>query len=169
MGGAKGKKGARGATRAARVLEELAVSFELLEYEVPPDADGRSLGEAVAAALGVPPETMFKTLIAEGADGLLCAVVPVSGSLSLKALAAAAGTKKVAMADPAAAERTTGYVTGGISPLGQLKGLPTFIDGSCTALVEVHVSAGKRGLQLRLRSGDLVAATGAKVVEGLSV
>lgn len=169
MGDAKGKKGGRGATRAARVLEELALPFQLLEYELLTGSEESSLGEAVATAIGVPPEAMFKTLIADGGDGLLCAVVPVSGSLALKVLAAAAGAKKATMAPPAVAERVTGYVTGGISPLGQLKALPTFIDASCTTLAEVHVSAGKRGQQLRLRSEDLLAATGAKVVEGLSV
>ena len=169
MGKARDKKRTSGATRAARVLESLELPFEMLEYEIAPDAEEKSLGEAAAAALGVSPETMFKTLIAEGTDGLLCAIVPVSGSLSLKVLAAAAGTKKAAMADPMRAERVTGYVPGGISPLGQLKVLPTFIDASVSALDEVHVSAGKRGLQLRLGSANLVAATGAKVVDGLSV
>ncbi len=169
MGGAKGKSGARGATRAARALEKLGVGFTLLEYEIAAAPDEETLGEAAAAALGVPPETVFKTLIADGADGLLCAILPVTGSLSLKTLAAAAGTKRAAMADPAVAERVTGYVTGGISPLGQLRALPTFIDASAADLALIHVSAGKRGLQLRLESGDLIRATGAMVVDGLSV
>ena len=99
---------------------------------------------------------MFKTLVAEVDGALTVAVVPVSGSLDLKALAAAAGGKRAAMADPAAAERTTGYVRGGISPLGQRKRLPTVLDASALAYATVFVSAGRRGLEVELAPADLV-------------
>ena len=100
---------------------------------------------------------MFKTLLAERDDGtLVVALVPVASTLDLKALAAAIGAKRAAMADPAAAERATGYVVGGISPLGQKKRLPTVIDESALALDTMHVSAGRRGLEIALAPADLV-------------
>jgi Cys-tRNA(Pro)/Cys-tRNA(Cys) deacylase len=111
----------------------------------------------------VPPERVFKTLVAEVDGALTVAVVPVSASLDLKALAAAAGGKRAAMADPAAAERTTGYVRGGISPLGQRKALPTVVDASARDFDTVFVSAGKRGLEVELAPADLVALTRAAV------
>jgi len=104
---------------------------------------------------------VFKTLVAEVDGALTVAVVPVSGSLDLKALAAAAGGKRAAMADPAAAERTTGYVRGGISPLGQRRPLPTVVDETALSHPTVFVSAGKRGLELELSPQTLVALTSA--------
>jgi Cys-tRNA(Pro)/Cys-tRNA(Cys) deacylase len=104
---------------------------------------------------------VFKSLVTEVDGGLTVAVVPVTGELDLKALAAAVGGKRAAMADRTLAERTTGYVRGGISPLGQRKRLPTVVDASALEHPTVYVSAGRRGLQLQLAPGDLVALTGA--------
>ncbi|WP_240740087.1 Cys-tRNA(Pro) deacylase [Leucobacter triazinivorans] len=117
-------------------------------------------GEA-AAALGVAPERVFKTLLAE-VDGVLAVgIVPVSGTLDLKALAAALGGKRAAMADPALAERRTGYVVGGISPIGQRTSLRTVLDVSAREHGTVLVSGGRRGLDLELRPDDLARATAA--------
>ena len=122
--------------------------------------------EAVAAlragGLDVDEHRVFKTLLAEVDAHLVCAVVPVAGMLDLKALAAAAGGKKAVMADPARAERSSGYVVGGISPLGQRTPLPTFVDESAEQFETVLVSAGRRGLQVELSPVDLIAATGAR-------
>ncbi len=122
-----------------------------------------SYGEAGAAALGVAPERMLKTLLADLDGALVCAVVPVAGSLDLKALAALLGGKRAAMADPARAERSSGYVVGGISPLGQKHSLRTAVDETAELFDTVHVSAGKRGLSLELAPADLVRLTGAVV------
>ncbi len=105
---------------------------------------------------------MFKTLVARVDGALVTAVVPVTGSLDLKALAAAVGGKKAAMAEPADAERATGYVVGGISPLGQRSRMPAVVDESVLALPAVYVSAGRRGLQVRLAPADLVRVSGAR-------
>ncbi|WP_396454418.1 Cys-tRNA(Pro) deacylase, partial [Actinomadura sp.] len=130
-------------------------------YEADPDAG--SYGEAAADALGVPYGQIFKTLLAEVDGRLTVAIVPVSSTLDLKALAAAAGGKKARMADPKDAERATGYVVGGISPLGQRRRLPAVVDRSVSALATVYVSAGRRGLQIELAPADLVRLTGAAV------
>jgi Cys-tRNA(Pro)/Cys-tRNA(Cys) deacylase len=105
---------------------------------------------------------VFKTLVARVDDALTVAVVPVAGTLDLKALAAATGGRKAVMADPADAERTTGYVLGGISPLGQKKALPTVVDESALGFPTVMVSAGRRGLQVELPPADLVRLTSAR-------
>jgi Cys-tRNA(Pro)/Cys-tRNA(Cys) deacylase len=125
------------------------------------DPAAPSYGEEAAEALGVPPERVFKTLLAEVDGQLTVAVVPVAGSLDLKALAAATGGKRAAMADPAAAERATGYVRGGISPLGQRRRLPTVLDASAEDHATVYVSAGRRGLEVELSPLVLAALTGA--------
>lgn len=104
---------------------------------------------------------MFKTLVAEVDGGLTVALVPVSASLDLKALAAAAGGRRASMADPARAERVTGYVRGGISPLGQRRSLPTIIDESASRFPTMYVSAGRRGLQIELAPSDLIRLTDA--------
>ena len=136
----------------------------MLEYTHDPSV--ASYGLEAADALGVPPSSVFKTLVAdvEGV-GLVCAVVPVDAMLDLKALADAVKGRRAKMAEVAAAERATGYVVGGISPLGQKKALPVVIDASALALERVHVSAGRRGLELALAPMDLVklarARTGA--------
>src|SRR5690242_21951419 len=111
--------------------------------------------------MGVSPDRVFKTLVADVDGSLVVAVVPVAGSLDLKALAAAVGGKRAAMADPAAAERTTGYVLGGISPLGQRKRLPTALDASAADHETICVSAGRRGLEVELSPKDLASLTDA--------
>jgi Cys-tRNA(Pro)/Cys-tRNA(Cys) deacylase len=158
------KKASTSGTPATKVLTAAGVSFTAHTFE----ADDRSrvakgpsvsFGEEAAAALGVRPERVFKTLVAEVDGALWVAVVPVPGHLDLKALAAAAGGKKAVMADPAAAERSSGYVVGGISPLGQRKALPTVVDASALTFETVFVSGGRRGLDLELAPGDLVELT----------
>ncbi|MET9861394.1 Cys-tRNA(Pro) deacylase [Streptomyces smyrnaeus] len=158
-----GKKNKRqgSATPAIVAATEAGIVFETHAYEHDPAAP--SYGEEAAEAMGVPPEQVFKTLVADVDGTLTVAVVPVSASLNLKALAAAVGGKRAAMADPAAAERTTGYVRGGISPLGQRKQLPTVLDASAEEYAAVFVSAGRRGLEIELAPSDLAELTGAVV------
>jgi Cys-tRNA(Pro)/Cys-tRNA(Cys) deacylase len=154
----KGKAGA--GTPATVALTRAGVDFTAHPYEHDPAAP--SYGLEAAEVLGVAPERVFKTLLADVDGTLVVAVVPVSGSLDLKALAAAAGGKRAGMADPAAAERTTGYVVGGISPLGQRKALATYVDASALDHATVLVSGGRRGLDLELAPGDLVRLTKAR-------
>jgi Cys-tRNA(Pro)/Cys-tRNA(Cys) deacylase len=142
-------------------LTKRKVPFTAHPYEVDPRAE--SYGEAAAAALGVPPARVFKTLVASVDGRLAVGVVPVTGSLDLKALAAALGAKRATMAEPAAAERATGYVTGGISPFGQKTRLPLVVDASVTDWPTVYVSGGRRGLQVEVAPADLVGLTGATV------
>jgi Cys-tRNA(Pro)/Cys-tRNA(Cys) deacylase len=152
------KKADRSAgTPATALLTTAKVDFALHPYDVSPDAP--DYGALVAEALGVPPDSVFKTLVAEVDGALTVAVVPVTGDLDLKALAAAAGGKRAALADRAAAERSSGYVRGGISPLGQRRTLPTVIDASALDLDRMYVSAGRRGLQASLAPADLVRLT----------
>ncbi|MGN6299685.1 MAG: Cys-tRNA(Pro) deacylase [Angustibacter sp.] len=146
-------------TPAMTTLTRLGVAYDLHPYEHDPAAP--SYGLEAAEALGVPPAHVFKTLLVQGERGLAVGVVPVDRTLDLKAVAAALGLKKVAMADPAAAERSTGYVVGGISPVGQKRPLPTVVDESAASLDRVYVSGGRRGLDLSLDPADLVRVTGA--------
>lgn len=150
------------ATPAVRVLEKAGVRFEQRSYATDDHEDGVGYGQAAVAALGQDPATVFKTLLARVDGALVVAVVPVAGQLDLKALAAALGGRRAVMADPADAERSTGYVRGGISPLGQRKALPTVVDDSALALPAVCVSGGRRGLQVELAPADLVALTRAR-------
>ena len=147
------------------MLEASGTPFVIRAYEHHPAAP--SFGAEAAEALGVDPARVLKTLLAQTdlpADrGLVVAVVPVSGSLDLKALAAALGSKRATMADPRAAERATGYVVGGISPIGQKRALPTVVDATAESHWTVLVSGGRRGLDLELSPADLVAVTGAVV------
>ncbi|MEV5411754.1 Cys-tRNA(Pro) deacylase [Thermopolyspora sp. NPDC052614] len=157
-GGAKGGQG----TPATVALTQAAVEFTLHPYEH--DANAQAYGEEAADALGVPYERIFKTLVAEvdGKDGnLAVAVVPVAGRLDLKAFAAALGAKRAAMADAAKVERVTGYVVGGISPLGQRKRLPTVVDESALGFPTVFFSAGRRGLQVETAPDELIRLSGA--------
>ncbi|GAA2123792.1 Cys-tRNA(Pro) deacylase [Kitasatospora saccharophila] len=153
------KKKTAGGTPATVALDTAGVPFTLHEYAHDPAA--ASYGAEAAEAMGVPPDRVFKTLLAEADGALAVAVVPVSGQLDLKALAAALGTKRAVMADPAAAERSTGYVVGGISPLGQRRRLRTVVDSGALAHPTVFVSAGKRGAEVELAPADLVRLTAA--------
>ncbi|MGY1745379.1 Cys-tRNA(Pro) deacylase [Blastococcus sp. SYSU D00695] len=149
------------ATPAVRVLERARVAHTLHSYD-PEHPSGQGHGEAAVAALGSDPRQVFKTLVTRVDGALTVAVVPVATTLDLKALAAATGGRKAAMADPADAERTTGYVRGGISPLGQRKALATVVDDSALGFATVMVSAGRRGLQVELAPADLVRLTRAR-------
>ncbi|KOV20903.1 MULTISPECIES: Cys-tRNA(Pro) deacylase [Streptomyces] len=148
-----------GGTPATVALTAAGVPFTVHSYDHDPSHP--SYGEEAAEAMGVSPERVFKTLVADVDGALTVAVVPVAGQLDLKALAAAAGGKRAAMADPALAERTTGYVRGGISPLGQRRKLPTVVDESATLHETICVSAGRRGLEVELSPTDLTALTSA--------
>ena len=150
------KKPAAG-TPATAVLAGQRVEHTLHPYDVSPDAP--NYGALVAEALGIDAARVFKTLIAEVDGKLVVAVVPVTGEVDLKALATAAGGKRAAIADRAAAERSSGYVRGGISPLGQRKRLPTVVDSSATTLDRMFISAGRRGLQVALAPADLIRLT----------
>ncbi|MFI1012322.1 Cys-tRNA(Pro) deacylase [Streptomyces sp. NPDC020965] len=148
-----------GGTPATVALTAAGTEFTVHAYEHDPES--ASYGEEAAEALGVSPDRVFKTLVADVDGELTVAVVPVAGRLDLKALATAVGGKRAAMADPAAAERTTGYVRGGISPLGQRKRLRTVLDDSAAAHPTICVSAGRRGLEVELSPSDLAALTSA--------
>jgi Cys-tRNA(Pro)/Cys-tRNA(Cys) deacylase len=144
-------------TPATALLTRRAITYTLHEYAHDPRAE--SYGAEAAEALGVPPARLFKTLVARLDGRLVCALVPVSGTLSLKALATALGGKRAEMAEPAAAARATGYVVGGISPIGQRTALPVVIDESAARFETVFVSAGRRGLQVELAPSDLLLVT----------
>ncbi|HCT75285.1 MAG TPA: Cys-tRNA(Pro) deacylase [Micromonosporaceae bacterium] len=148
-------------TPATALLAKQKVAHTLHTYAV--DADTPNYGAVVASALGADPAQVFKTLVTEVDGGLTVAIVPVTGDIDLKALASAIGGKRAALADRDLAERTTGYVRGGISPLGQRKRLPTVLDQSALDSPLIYVSAGKRGLQVQLAPADLVRLTGATV------
>jgi Cys-tRNA(Pro)/Cys-tRNA(Cys) deacylase len=146
-------------TPATTALTRDRITFTVHTYDHDPSAP--SYGLEAADALGLDPAQVLKTLCA-GVDGeLVVAVVPVAGQLDLKALAAACGGKRATMADPATAERATGYVVGGISPVGQRRRLRTVLDESALSHEKVYVSGGRRGLDLGLAPADLVRATGA--------
>jgi Cys-tRNA(Pro)/Cys-tRNA(Cys) deacylase len=147
-------------TPATVALEAAGVAFTVHAYDHDPRSG--SYGLEAAEALGLDPAQVFKTLLADLDGELVVAVVPVSGQLDLKALAAALGGKKATMADPAVAERTTGYVVGGISPIGQRRRLRTLVDTCALDWPVVYVSAGRRGVDLGLAPADLVTALGAR-------
>jgi Cys-tRNA(Pro)/Cys-tRNA(Cys) deacylase len=148
-----------GGTPATVALAAAGVAFEVRPYEHDPRAT--SYGLEAAEALGVDPARVFKTLLASLDQRLVVGIVPVSGQLDLKALARALGGSKAVMADVAAAERATGYVAGGISPVGQKRSHPTVLDASALDHATILVSGGRRGLDLELAPHDLVAVTGA--------
>lgn len=147
-------------TPAIDLLKKARAEHKVLSYSHDPKAP--SYGLEAAEKLGLDPQRVFKTLLAATEKGELLvavAVVPVIGSLDLKALAHAAGAKKADMADPQAAQRATGYLVGGISPLGQKKRLRTFIDESARQYPSIHVSAGRRGLEVELAAEVLAQLT----------
>ncbi|WP_432478716.1 aminoacyl-tRNA deacylase [Nocardioides sp. GXQ0305] len=163
-----------GGTPATVALDRAGVDYTLRPYDHDPRAASRSLrrsrsdrlegyGTEAAAALGVDPARVFKTLLASLDGRLVVGIVPVSGRLDLKALARALGGSKAVMADVAAAERATGYVAGGISPMGQKRPHPTVLDRSALDHATILVSGGRRGLDVELAPADLVAITGAIV------
>lgn len=151
------KKRTSGGTPATVALDRSGTPYVVRTYEHDPAAP--SYGLEAAQALGVEPARVFKTLLVDTDKGLGVGVVPVDTQLDLKTVAAALGAKKATMADPAVAERTTGYVVGGISPIGQKKALPTVLDASALEHATILVSGGKRGLDLELAPADLLALT----------
>lgn len=150
-------------TPATVTLTLAGVPFTPHSYEH--DASVTSFGLEAADALGLEPDRVFKTLLADVDGRLVVGIVPVTGKLDLKALAAAAGGKKAVMADPAVAERKTGYVVGGISPIGQKTAHPTFLDETAELFDTVFVSGGRRGFDIELAPADLVAVTSATVAD----
>ena len=150
-------------TPAVKALESQGYPYRLLEYDLQARGE-RDVGQAAAAALGLPERLVFKTLIAELAGGeLVVAVIPVAEKLNLKQLARVCGAKSATLADTQAAERATGYVTGGISPLGQKRRHRTFLAEQASREDRVYVSAGRRGLELELAPAVLIEATEAHV------
>lgn len=152
-------------TPATAALIAAGIAFTEHAYRHDPAAQnfGLEAAEALALAASIEPERVFKTLLADADGRLVVAIVPVTGKLDLKALAAAVGGKRAAMADPALAERRTGYVVGGISPIGQKTAHETVLDETAELWDTVFVSGGRRGLDLELAPADLVRATGARL------
>jgi Cys-tRNA(Pro)/Cys-tRNA(Cys) deacylase len=150
-----------GGTPATIALDKAGVAYALHPYVHDPQSS--HFGEEAAAALGVDRDRILKTLVADAGGELVVAIVPVARQLDLKALAAAVGTKRAALASPAVAARTTGYVVGGISPLGQRARLRTLLDASAERFETIFISAGKWGLQVELAPRDIVRLTDALV------
>jgi Cys-tRNA(Pro)/Cys-tRNA(Cys) deacylase len=157
---AKKKDKGRASTPAMVALTESGIPFAVHEYRH--DPDDTAFGQEAAKALGLEPERVFKTLVADVEGQLVVACVPVSAQLSLKALASAVGAKKAVMADAKTAEKTTGYVVGGISPVGQKKTLPTVVDAAALDHSTIFVSGGRRGTDIELKPEDLITATNAR-------
>lgn len=145
-------------TPAVKALQQAKITFELHEYA--PDSRAESYGLEAAEALQIDPTSVYKTLLAQ-LDGkeFVVAIVPVSKSLNLKSLARVARAKRAEMANPDDAQRSSGYVLGGISPFGQKKRLRTFVDDSMLTQLRVHVSGGRRGLEIEIAPADLIATT----------
>jgi Cys-tRNA(Pro)/Cys-tRNA(Cys) deacylase len=150
-------------TPATLALEAAGVTFRAHPYDHDPDAE--SFGLEAAAVLGVEPERVFKTLMADVDGEFVVGIVPVTARLQLKALAAAVGAKRATMADPATAERRTGYVVGGISPLGQKRPHRTVIDETAALFDTVYVSGGRRGFDVELAPDDLLRLTSATLAD----
>lgn len=154
------KKNRDASTPAMTALRDADVPFAVHEYHHDPDQT--AFGQEAATALRLDPDRVFKTLVADVDGELVVAVVPVSGQLSLKALAAAVGAKKATMADPGRAEKATGYVVGGISPVGQRRRLPAVVDVSALRHPTIFVSGGRRGIDIELSPQDLIDITAAR-------
>jgi Cys-tRNA(Pro)/Cys-tRNA(Cys) deacylase len=150
-------------TRATLALTQLGISFTLHSYEYDPDAE--SIGLQAAEALGVQPDGVLKTLMAEVDGKPVCVVVPSDKEVSMKRLAAAFGGKAAKMMRPTDAERLTGYHVGGISPFGQKKRVPTAIEETALTQSRVYLNGGQRGLQINLDPNDACKALGAVVAQ----
>lgn len=154
---ARKERGGSVGTPATVALTRARMAYAVRAYEHDPAAE--SFGLEAAEALGVEPARVYKTLLVDTGAGLAVGIVPVDRTLDLKAIASALGVKKVAMADPVAAERSSGYVVGGISPIGQKRALPTVVDETASEHETVLVSGGRRGLDIELSPADLIAVT----------
>ena len=149
-------------TPAVTAAKRAGIDFEVLEYDAGESGEPHGIG--AARALGIAPERVFKTLVVDlSGQSLAVAMIPVVERLDLKAVATALGAKRAEMADPVAAERATGYVRGGISPLGQRRRIPFALDESALGYERIHVSGGRRGLEIGLAPEDLVKLVGAVV------
>ena len=152
---------AAGPTPAVTTAARAGIDYELHRYDHDPEAP--SYGQEAADSLGLPAERVFKTLVVTVDDRFIVAVVPVATELDLKALAAVVGGRKALLAHPSEAERATGYVVGGISPLGQKRKLPVVVDKTATSWATIFVSGGRRGLEIELAPADLVRLAGAQI------
>jgi len=152
-------------TPACKVLKSNKIEFSIHEYEH--DVNAKSFGLEAAEKLNLAVHEVFKTLLVTDSKNYYVAVLPVAHQLSLKKIAAAVGAKKLQMADPKDAERLTGYLVGGISPVGQKKRLKTVVDCSAERLNKIYVSGGKRGLDIGVKPQDLVHVLGAQFADVL--
>ncbi|MGA2235058.1 MAG: Cys-tRNA(Pro) deacylase [Terriglobales bacterium] len=148
-------------TNAARLLDQMGIHYELREYDVNPDD---LAAETVAAKIGLPPEQVFKTLVARGdRNGIFVAVVPGDQELNLKALAAAAGERKIQLVPMKELQALTGYIRGGVTALAAKRDFPVYVDETIELFDVVSVSAGVRGLQILIAPVDYLRATNGKL------
>ncbi len=150
-------------TPATLALQKAGVAFRLHEYDYDPEAS--RIGMQAAEALGIEPQRLLKTLMARTGDKVVCVLAPSDREVNLKKLAAAAGAKSAAMLGAAEAERITGYHVGGISPFGQRKRVPVFIEKSAIAFGRIVLNGGRRGLQVELKPADLMRVLNATAAE----